>query len=223
MAIALVASTVKGTAINGGTTDAIDTTGANLIVLAINQYSNVSVTASDSKGNTWTALTARKSAGGFGTTLYYCASPSVGTGHTFTVSGTGAYPNIGVIAVSGAAASPFDLEEGVSAGTTSTSHQPGSLTPSEDNCLVISSNSNGGTSLSINSSFTASTVNNTGGSYVGGGIAYKIQTTAGAENPTWSWTTSTVRASAIASFKAAAGGSSAALLLANAAYFGRQL
>lgn len=206
-AIAHVASTSAGS--TGGatvTTSSIDTTGANLIVVAVSYYSDgVVPTLSDSKGNTWTGLTERSLSASSSVRLFYCVAPTVGSGHTFTAARLNSYPTVSVSAFSGAAASPYDQESGAVVGTTSTSYQPGSITPSENNCVLVTGIANGGTSNTIDSSFNATSTGNSGSNHVGGGIAYKIQTTAGAENPTWSWTTSSSRASAMASFKAAAG------------------
>lgn len=203
MAIAVVQTAVAGS--TGGTTvttGAVDTTGANLIVISVSSY-NSAVAPTDSKGNTWTPLTDRLN-GAYHERLYYCASPTVGSGHTFTAAGAASYPTICVLAFSGAHATPFDQESGGGAAS-GTSSQPGSITPSEDNCVLVTGVDFGaGVAASINGSFTASSVDYDTSDHMGGGIAYKIQTTAGAENPTWSWTISGVNATAMASFKAAA-------------------
>lgn len=208
MTIAHIASTSAGS--TGGTTvttSAIDTTGADFLVVAVSYYgstSNADPALSDSKGNTWTALTAREL--GFNNAaakIFYCKPTSVGSGHTFTADRTNTYPTISVSAFSGVkATSPFDQESGTSTNSASTSYQPGSITPSEDGCLLVTGICSDGTSHSVNSSFNATATDVLSSNHMGGGIAYKVQTTAGAENPTWSWTGSTWRAAAMASFKA---------------------
>ena len=101
MAINLVASTtLAGT--NGGTSSAVDTTGANLLVLSAAYFSTITV--SDSKGNTWVPLTVRGS--GPIHQLFFVASPVVGTGHTFTVTGTGIYVGVVVHAYNGSGGPP---------------------------------------------------------------------------------------------------------------------
>jgi hypothetical protein len=208
MAIAHVATTSAGsTGGNGVTSSAIDTTDAvtgkeaNLIVVSASWFNSVSISVTDSQSNTWTPLTQRAGTGGSTTRLYYCASPTVNANHTFTITGASSFPTIGVVAVSGAAAAPFDRENGLGAGTNGSSIQPGSITPSVPGCLVITSVCNGGSNITINGGYTASTINNLVSNHFGGGIARLIQTAPTATNPTWSWTTSGVRASAIASFK----------------------
>jgi hypothetical protein len=201
MAIALVANVASNAGTNAAVTTAgIDTTGANLIVVAVG-YNTVG-TLTDSKSNTWTALTTRGSAPG--SKLYYCVPSSVGAAHTFTW--TASFPSICVAAFSGAHATPFDLENGNNAGVSVTSIQPGSITPSEDNELVIAGfGYNGTQTVSINGGFTISDQKplNSGVAY-GSAMAYLIQTTAAAANPAWSWTGAQNAAASIASFKAGA-------------------
>lgn len=205
MAIAFVISTSKGTAINGGTSNAIDTTGCNLLVIGIHHYSSATLTVSDSKGNTWTALTHYATTLHTGVRLYYCLNPTVGSGHTFTISSTGRYPTITVLGFSGVKdTSPFHSENGSSSDVAGTSRQPGSVTPPEDGCLIVTGLvlSNAVTSQAINSSMTLQEyVNYTAANYMGGGIAYYVQATAAAINPTWSWAGSVRTSAAIAVFK----------------------
>jgi len=205
-AIAVVTSVITGGTQHSVTTTGVDTSGANLIVLLVSSYhAGGAVTVSDSKSNTWTALTQRNSTTDIRARLYYCASPTVGASHTFTASGSGIYPSLGAIAFSGAAASPFDLESGGAAESGTTS-QPGSITPGENNCVLVSGVGNGGTGMSINSGFTASSVDFSFGAHNGGGIAYKIQTTATTEDADWTIGTGSAHWGAVvATYKAAAG------------------
>lgn len=200
MAIALVANAVAG-GINGATTGGINTTGADLLVIAVGHYAGTP-TVSDSNGNTWTPLT-QYGASGNRSRIHWCVPVTVGAGHTFTVTGAGLVPAIAVLAFSGAYATPYDTENGA------TSNQTGSVTPSEDNEVLVSTLCfyPSGT-LSIDSSFTISDQLDYNASVsMGIGMAYQIQTTATARNPTWSTTTSfSESSSAIATFKAAAGG-----------------
>lgn len=216
MAYSLVNS-ASATGENGGSTSSIDTTGVDLLILVVNEYvGGPHAGVSDSKSNTWVELTTQEGSN-TQSTIYYCKSPTVGSGHTFTASGTASYIAVQVLAFSGAdLTDPFDQQNGANTliyGTT-TSWQPGSITPSEDDELVISAicvdAADGG--MSVGSSFTlqesdpyAFAVN------MGGYTAYKIQTAAGAENPTWSWSNATNAASVIASFKAAAGAGSSVI------------
>lgn len=211
MAIAYVTGVTANLGVNGGTTSSVDSTGGNLIVVAVASYDLSSApTVSDSKGNTYSALTAQSSAGSHRIQLFYAANATVGSGHTFTVTGSTSYSSISVNVFSGAkTTSPFDQQNGASGGSTSLA--TGSVTPTEDNEVVVAGIAldSAPSSLTINSSFSTPAVAYfAGGSAYGVGSAYKIQTTAAAVNPTWSWTVSSGQAAAIATFKvaAAAGG-----------------
>lgn len=201
------------------TTSAIDTTGADLIVLAIGSNASA-LTVSDSKGNTWTALTNHNAAGppSIGSRLYYCVNPTVGSGHTFTVSHS--YGAISATAYSGVGTSPFDQQNGATSVPLVSALATGSITPTENGELVIASLGVGKTasSIAIDSSYSIDTyVNPVSGVAYGVAIASLIQTTAGATNPSWSWGGGTSEAAAsIASFKVAAGGTSIAGALGTA-------
>lgn len=209
MAYALVVNTNIVGAANGGTSGTIDTTGASLLIIHISQYTvPASITPSDSKGNTWVGLTAITGSEAEGR-LWYVVNPTVGTNHTFTASGIGVFSIAQIAAFSGANTSaPFDQETG--AADAGTSGQPGSITPSENDCLLVTglALANAGSTASINSSFTITDQEQyEGGVNEGGGLAYLIQTSASAVNPAWSWTNSISCAMTMASFKAASGGS----------------
>lgn len=207
MAFSLVSSVLKQTTnANTTTSSAINTTGANLIVVSIADYALATAAVlSDSEGNTWTGLTPR-SVNGTRIKLYYCYNPTTSSSHTFTATGTGIYVTLSALAFSGSDTSPFDVQNG-SATATGTSASTGSVSPSLDNELIITSGAWGNpgqpTSLSINSGFTISQqAVNVSAIAFGLGTAYLIQTTKGAVNPTWSWGSSSEFALTIATFKA---------------------
>ena len=190
---------------DGSTTATFDSTGADLIVVSVGWY-NGSFTVSDNKtGNTYTALTSETGATDVNVQLYYCVPVDVGTGHTVTVSGTDTYSALNAQAFSGASATPFDLESAGGFANSATSVQPGSATPSENDCLLVTGVgfNNSYSSLSVDSSFVNIEETTYAASWHSGiSMAHKIQTTAGAENPTWSWTTSRNSGAVLASFKA---------------------
>jgi hypothetical protein len=165
------------------TTSAIDTTGARFIVASVS-INGTGSALSDSKGNTWTALTERVPSPGYPhNRLFYCINPTVGAGHTFTGSG-GAEQSVAVIAFDDVVAS-FNAETGNSVASSPNTYQPGSQTPPANNALFICSLGHAFATVSINSSFAITDqVINGGGSNQGNGIAWKKQTTAAAENPT---------------------------------------
>lgn len=209
MAIALVTNVeASASGSQNVTTGSIDTTGANLIVIAACTYNLGSgPTVTDSKSNTWAPLTKYQLANATTLRLYYCENPTVGSGHTFTVSTSLDYPSVCVAAFSGVkTSSSFDVENGT-ANASSSTIATGSVTPSEDNELVITGFCFGNTgTASIDNGFTITGQKQYNSSVnMGGALAYKIQTTAAAVNPTWTISGSPFQlATGIATFKAAA-------------------
>ncbi len=137
--------------------------------------------------------------------MYYAKNAIVGSGHTFTYSGTALYGAIAVIAFSSSdISSPFDVENGANDAVI-TVLQTGNITPSENNELLISGiGVSNATTLAIDSSFSIESQEPAAsGQNFGLGIAYKIQTSLGSENPQWSWSGTDIAAAVIASFKAA--------------------
>lgn len=205
MAIAVVAHTIAGASAgnpNDVTTGAIITTGASLLLVVVaSSPAAVSPVVSDSKGNTWTGLTDHVDAN-TRVRISYAIPGSVGSGHTFTASKTSSFPSIAVLAISGTSASPFDQQNGANSAST-TSIQPGIITPAQNNTIIVSGlNWNGTANLAINSGFTISdSIVGIGGQFYGSAFAYLIQSTAAAVNPIWSWTTSNVAGAVIANFK----------------------
>lgn len=167
----------------GGTTSSMDTSGSNLLVACIWDLAAAGNNISDSKSNTWTALTAQTNAN-LSSVCYYVLNPTVGTGHTFTT--TSHFVGVGVLAMSTSGGTPvFDQQSG-SAQNSPGTIQPGSLTPTVNNSLVVTAmgSFNGTTGPSMPTGYTQ-VASNTTSTAEAGGMGYKIQTTASAENPTW--------------------------------------
>lgn len=209
MTFALIAHRKDPASSGACTTTAIDTSGANLIVVTTGYNGAVTSSAlSDSKGNTWTFLTAYTSTWGVG--VWYCLSPTVGSGHTFSIAA--GFPSICVTAWSGAAASSVLDQQTGTAYTSQTSQATGSLTPANANSLVIASwaGGDGATGpLTINGGFTISDQQlGPAGVSESSGQAYLIQTSIAAANPTWASFSSTSGGVILASFNAAASGAS---------------
>jgi len=193
---------------NGGnsvTTGSVDTSGANLLVCATIAGTSTPNTPTDAKGNTWTGLTAYHPTGGsVFVKMWYSVPTTVGSGETFSFSQSSTFPSIFCGAWSNSIASPFDVENGN--GTTSSPVQPGSITPSANNYLVVTSAySNAATGAPTVSGGSVTLLDSaalSGGNAYGGGLGYVVQTTATAVNPTWASTGSpSEMASGIASFK----------------------
>lgn len=200
-----------GTTSNNATTADINTTGANLIVMGVVSYSagdgGTSYTVSDNKGNSWTISSNSSASSQARVRMGFTIPTSVGSSHHFTASMVNAGSYYMVVCVSAWSAassvSVFDQENGATAGS-GTSLATGSITPTENNEVVVTMvGPTTANTLTINSGYTATdVVNYLPGTHLAGGMAYLVQTSAGATNPTWSWTSSSDVAARIASFKA---------------------
>lgn len=185
---ALIAHTAAGGTPDDVTSSAINTTGANLLVVACAHYFVNQPTITDSKGNTYTALSDYGSTGDQGIRLFYSFGGTVGSGHTFTASGTTIYPAVAVLAFSNIASSPFDAESGAFSAPPNVA--PGSITPSQANTVIVTGlGINGlgsGSDITVNSGFTITdTVPLNAANSFGVSAAYKILTAATATNPLW--------------------------------------
>ena len=151
-AISLVAHTSAASTTGGSvTTSAINTTGANLIVISTT-LQNGPASIRDSNNNTWTALNRYGTA--VGIQLFYCLNPMVGSSHTFTNGASNEYQSIAVGAFSGVAtSSAFDAQNGVA--NRSSPIQTGSISPSQNGDLLVTAIGNGSSRAdSVDSSFT---------------------------------------------------------------------
>lgn len=181
------------------TSSAIDTTGANLIVVLLAGDNTSSIT--DSKSNTWTNLSWAYN------NFFYCYNPSVGSGHTVTCSVD--HDTILVAAFSGAVASPYNSDGSHIDFTNASSPQAtNSITPPANNALVIAgwalTGGNGASGYAASNGFTiAASADVTAGNY-GGVLAYLVQGTAASINSSLSWTgTAGSKGNGILSFKSA--------------------
>lgn len=189
MPFAHIASATTAYGESGGTSGLINSTGATLGVIVIGYYVGGTPSVSDSKGNTWTPRTAYSGTGEPAIRIYYSALTSVGASHTFTVSGSGIYAAICASVFSGGTV--YGQESGSTANAAT--KQPGSITPAENNELLISGViSNDGTesqpTFGVDGGF-AKTHNQLyfSSNCYAVAMGYLIQTTAAAANPTWSW------------------------------------
>ncbi len=209
MAWTLVAHTgAQSTNTNGITTAAIDTTGATLLVMAVGRQDTTDSGVSDSKGNTWVTLATVAS--GVKITIYYVKNATVGSGHTFsTGADASSFPVIAVQAWSGNDTTQNVDQANVAFGATGTvsTLQPGSVTPSQDNELLVSACvMNFGTAPTVGSGFT-----NSDGFALSSGLAYGMsmsyftQSTAAALNPTYTASGNANMYAGIGTFKISAG------------------
>ncbi len=225
--IALLNHTFKNGTVNnngydrlGNTTDAIDTTGATLLIvsaISVGCPSDTVYTVTDNKGNTWHPLT-KNYASYYGQEQMFYAwdhggSPLVvGAGHTFHTEtiDCGSYGFVYVSAYSGTDISqdPFDSENSNSANN---GVYAGSVTPSVNGSLIVTSIASHWSPVpyTIDCGFAIideiDTNNGTPG-YLGSAHAYLIQTTAATIDPFWDGGESYELASVIAVFKPATEG-----------------
>lgn len=183
---------------NNVTTPGVNTTGANFAYAFIGFFQSASTpTFSDSKGNTWNALTRQGGANQTNAIAYWSNLTSVGASHTVTVTGSIDFPGVCVAYFSNVkTSSPGDGEDGNTTAVSVTSLAAGAtgLTTTVNNDLVltgISINVVGNDPTSINGSFTYTATNGvdkanfTTSVNFGAALAYRILATAGAVNPTW--------------------------------------
>lgn len=206
MAYSLIANTFSIGASGGSTTPSINTTGADLIVVGVVQSGVHTGVLSDSKSNTWTAIGTLQNSAQEAVQLFYCSPPTVGSGHTFTTTGTSSFSSAFVQAFSGSASSPLDQQTGNNSGAAALSIATGSITPSQDNEVICVMYGNEGTAgaQAMDSGVTITDIQGISGPTWGSSMGYKVQTAAAAINVTGSTATNATNAIAIASFKAPA-------------------
>jgi len=156
--------------------------GTGLFVACIGIFDNA--TFSDSSSNTWTEASFGLTDGASGGSIktMYCVNPTATSSHTFSYSGS--FYSMAVLGF----ANVLGLDAGKETETNGpTATQPGSLTPSVDNCVFVAGYSGDVVTPSINGSFSGTEVFNNYGAGVNysSAIAYFIQGTAAAQNPTW--------------------------------------
>lgn len=189
MAYALVSSVVATPGAAGGTTSPINTTGATLLLISAHWYQQAGTPApTDNKGNTWVPLT-RRQLSIANHQFFYCLTPIVGTGHTFTLNSVFGYPVLQVYAFSGAGA--FRVQSGATV-TSGTSLACGSVTPTQADSLVVAALCAVSTvatdSISPAGMGTPTTRAFGAGTNVQGSVSVHLAAPASAINPTWSWT-----------------------------------
>jgi hypothetical protein len=189
---------------NAVTTLTTDSSGCSIIICCVATFSGLpSSTLLDNKGNNYTLAVAKNTVSSYYTAIYYCVNPSVGSGHAWSISQSGKYPSICVIGFSGGSPTPtLDATSSFAGAGNVSSIQPGSITPSQNNeIIIVSRNGEDNGTISVNGSFAMFGQNsNTGGSERCGG-AYLIQTTAVASNPTLTWAVNGNAVVAQSSFK----------------------
>lgn len=200
---AQIGSPVSAGSANGDniSTGPKDTTGATLIVIVVG--ASGSQTPTDSKGNTWTRAVVSASFAGEAVSIWYCASPTTDSAQTFTINNVNSFAALAVYAFSGGAGGILDKNNsGFINPPPGTTVQPGSITPTTANQLIVTGVAfDTGTTATVDSGFgTVTKVNRVSGQHYGLGASFLVQNPAAAINPTWT-TTSGDDSASIASFK----------------------
>lgn len=191
---------------NTAVTAAVDTTLAKRIYLFVSYFgSGTAPTISDSKSNTWTACLLQASSSQRAR-LYYCNNPTVGSGHTFTASGTGSFPTLcmeafSTVVVSGA----LDINLGAAGASGLVSPATPGATPGHNNEIIVTGTSwgvAGSSAATITGGYAVTDQQNYNGTLEGGAMAYLVQTTAASTNPQWNVHASIAPPGVIASFQA---------------------
>lgn len=199
----------------GGTTAAIDCTGANLIAINAGWFQSGSGTVtsaniSDSlNGFTYTnGPTSPQIAGSLGVaSLFYKISPTVSNSMTFTFApGLPVFGAIQVECWRDGSGTPVADQTNNARTSSASTLQPGSITPTVDNSLIVTGAADGGActgqTLSVDSGFTIDAVTPCASTLTASGaLASLPQSTAAPINPTWTSTSTEPLGAAIMSFK----------------------
>jgi hypothetical protein len=209
-AISLVAHTWLG-ALGGGTTSAINCSGANFLeAVKVDFNATGAGGISDSSMNTWHALTNANDGSSRNAAINYVWNATVSGSQTFTF--TGSAPAIFVACYSGVQSSsdPFDQE---SQGAGLSPKGAGSITTTTNGQLIIAglcqNNIDSSVTYTIDGSYTITDQSPlVVGTSAGGAEAYLVQGSLGATDPQWTVLSggipsSTLMVATIASFKAA--------------------
>lgn len=206
MAVGHVASvTFHGAAVTSATSDAINTTDATLLTVFW-AGADRSVTVTDSKGNTYSGWTTKwNGAAGVYMMACYCENPTVGSGHTFTVTTTTMYAGVAASAFSGVKTSgAYHAQAGASQGYQGYSIGSGSITTIDSGALVVTGtglHADNGTAPTIDTGFAiVAHAAGLSGNYYGIDVAWLDKATAGAVAPTWSSSAANLSASVMMDF-----------------------
>lgn len=204
MAITLVA---QGHGVD--TVSAINTTGANLIVIAygVDVLADMPGTTVDNQGNTYTKLTNQAASGSFLTSvqLYYKFNPTTNASHTFNKTGGVTGTAICVLAYSGVdtGTAPSEIGNANSSNVT-TLTSGGNITVANSNSLVVSALCLQPAASAASITAGGLTIEQTQYNAVNYGVWFADVITSGNINPSWSWTTAVPGVTAAACFKPSA-------------------
>lgn len=198
-------------------TSSFDSTGGNFIYIWIYCYfpgaTVPSITISDNKSNTYTSAAAFDLYGNGAPylRLYYCSTPTVGTGHVVTATfGAGARPVISARVYNTPSTYTFDTSNSASGSTTPMSTN--AITPAANNCILTTALTRfAGSDLADQPTISTNGWSNSdqkfwctqsGSNRIASAEYTRVLTTAASNSALHAWTNAVLRAIvAIASFK----------------------
>ncbi len=204
-----VAQSAGTTDTNNVTTASVTLAGNFVVVVAADYRSATACTIADSRSSTFTIRTTYQTTAEQRIRIAYATGVTTGAGYTVSCNGTSSFPAVSFAAFSGVATtSAFDQESGATSDSAVT-FQPTIVTPTVANEVVIAGASAASAiTITVNAPFTIPTNGSTtwDGTHYGVSVAYDIQTTATARNPTWTGNgVAHVWAADTATFKASGG------------------
>lgn len=183
------AQSLTGNGVTVPSAGSTDTTGLDINFIAV-WVTGSTPGVTDSVSNAYVAGTLSSSSSGDGR-WYFCFAPLLSATHTWTVGGGSSLASGAVRCYSGVDSRvwPAASWNSVANISSSTSGQPGSLTPDRDYGLVLSGcGGNILTTISVNPGSVTAQGPAVGGLHFACASSDQIQTTAAAVNQTFSWT-----------------------------------
>lgn len=211
MAASLLAH-VAVAGVNGGTSAAIDTRTASILIAVVASATSGSATLSGSLSNTWTLLTAQS--GTPTCQMAYVLRPIVGASHTFTLAGAASLSAVSVGAFGGTdirvANSTYDGQNGSTSAAYINAALPGAMIPTMTHMLVVTGLAWGSiaTVSSVDPAMTVTDQTNfVNLANYGCALAYLRQDVQASINPQWNFGLTMAGSCVLAAFRAAFGGS----------------
>lgn len=203
-------TTIAAVSTGDAVTSGANTSGCDFFIAIISSYTAGGTPTVSAEGgasaNTWAYGTTRSSGVDSQVRVGYTTNYPANThasAHTFTAGGgVASFSSVTVYGFSGVrSTSPLDQTDTGASGT-----QPGSQTPSEGNCLLVTGTSYAGSSSPAVTAPFSTPVGTNYSAAVNFGVsaAYEIQTSATARNPTWTLSGTSDSAVALVVFRAAA-------------------
>lgn len=202
---ALVVTATAQSKTSPTTTSGINTTGASLIIVGAACASGQSYTVTDNKSNTYTGRTVYTGGSVTEAQLFYCINPTVGSGHTFSLSAGGnTIATIVVFAFSWSGTTITYMSEAGTSNAVSTSLvSTGVANPTKFaaalavSVLCIPNTDSASVKIATNWNAPVGAAFSSG-NFNGGWMAYRL--TSDTEIAAWSWSTSSGNAAALALF-----------------------